>query len=226
MSLGEMLTVRQVFTASNSDTAEFEIPVSYDVATNIGYIHLLVDGGLDASFGGEGEERQTRERAANGNCLLTWTPTYDPPGTHAIQAEFIAIRKASVTKVKGGGSRIAGHVARDPEQEEREVKVKGPAVAYISTNLCQFSAEYDQFDARGATLYAKLPESNGVYSIELTTPQGSHLKTLTGTTSNGVIKVHWDLIDDQGHRYTNTEFNSTFNVTLAGSGRSQKIKGP
>jgi hypothetical protein len=226
LSLGEMLTIRQVGTGSGSDRAVFEVPVSYDAATNFGYIHLLVDGGLDASFGGEGEERQTRERATNGNCLLTWTTTYDPPGKHAIQAEFVAIRKASATKVKRGGSRIAGYVARDPEQEEREVRVKGPAVAYLSTNVCQFSAEYDQFDARGATLYARLPESNGTYSIELTTPQGSHLKTLTGTTSNGVIKVHWDLIDDEGHRFTNTQFNSTFNVTLSDSGRSQKIKGP
>ena len=158
--------------------------------------------------------------------MLGWTTTYAPPGEHAIQAEFIGAKTEKIMKVRGDGTRIAGFVVQDPEKMETALRVKGPAVAYVSTNLCQFSAEYDHFDARGATLYAKLPESNGLYSIELTTPQGSHLKTLTGMTFNGVIKAHWDLIDDQGHRFTNGEFNSTFNVTLSDSGRSQKIKGP
>jgi len=131
-----------------------------------------------------------------------------------------------VVVTKPDGTPFVDYTEREPKKGETVVRAKGPAVAYLSTNVCQFSSAYDHFDARGATLYAKLPESNGIYSIELGTPQGTHLKTLTGTTSNGVIKVHWDLIDDQGHRFTNTEFNSTFNVTLPDSGRSQKIKGP
>ena len=226
MSLGEMLTVRQVFTGGDSDTAVFEVPVSYDAVTNLGYIHLVVDFGLYPSTEGEGGERQTCERATNGNCLLSWITTYDPPGRHAIQAEFIASGMKRVVSLKPDGTPFVDYVEKDPGKTGTDLRAKGLAVAYVSTNVCQFSAEYDNFDAHGATLHAKLPESNGIYSIELTTPQGSHLKTLTGTTSNGVIKVHWDLIDDQGRRFTNTEFNSTFNVTLSDSGRSQKIKGP
>jgi hypothetical protein len=206
LTLDDMLTVRQVSTGDDSGTAVFEVPISYDAATNAGFIHLVVDGGLDASSRGEQGERQTCERATNGNCLLSWTTTYDPPGKHAIQAEFLA--------------------GKDEDQQDSALKVKGRPVLYVSTNLCQFSAAFDHFDARGATLYARLPESNGIYSIELTTAQGAHLKTLTGTTSNGTITAHWDLIDDQGHRFTNTEFNSAFDVTLPGSRRSQKIKGP
>jgi hypothetical protein len=226
LSLGEMLTVRQVFTGNGSDTAVFEVPVSYDAATNIGYLHLVVDGGLDASTQGEEGDRQTWERATNGNCLLGWITTYDPPGRHAIQAEFIAGGMERVVVTKPDGTPFVDYTEREPKKGETVVRAKGPAVAYLSTNVCQFSSAYDHFDARGATLYAKLPESNGIYRIELGTPQGTHLKTLTGTTSNGVIKVHWDLIDDQGHPFTNTEFNSTFNVTLPDSGRSQKITGP
>ena len=121
---------------------------------------------------GEEGERQTCKRATNGNCLLSWTTTYDPPGKHVVQAEFIA--------------------TKDEDKEEHALKVKGPPVVFVSTNVCQFSAAYDHFDARGATLYARLPESNGIYSIELKTPR-RHIKTLHGNDVNGVIKVHWDL---------------------------------
>ena len=206
LSLLELLTPKQVFTAGESDQAVFEVPVSYDKATNIGRIHLLVDGGRDVGTRGEEGERQTCARAANGNGLLAWTTTYDPPGRHAIQVEFIC--------------------TTDEEKEDEAVKVQGPAVLYVSTNLVQFSAAYDSFTPAGATLYAKLPESNAVYSIELTTPAGAHLQTLAGRTSNGVIKVHWNLIDDHGVRYTNDSFDSAFSVTLPDSGRKQTMKGP
>jgi hypothetical protein len=72
----------------------------------------------------------------------------------------------------------------------------------------------------------RLVESNGLYSIELTSPAGAHLKTLTGRTSNGVIKAHWNLIDDHGRRYTDESFNSTFTVRLLDSGLTQTMKGP
>ena len=98
LSLGEMLAVRQIFTGSNSDTAVFEVPVSYEAATNLGYLHLVVDGGLDVSSQEEEGHRQTCECATNGNCLLGWTTTYDPPGKHAIQAEFIAARTERVSR--------------------------------------------------------------------------------------------------------------------------------
>jgi hypothetical protein len=46
------------------------------------------------------------------------------------------------------------------------------------------------------------------------------------STSNGVIRAHWDLIDDHGNRCTNESIDSVFQVTLPGSGRSQTLKGP
>jgi hypothetical protein len=206
LTLDELLTVRPVTRGEYDGTALFEVPVSYDAATNIGVLHLVMDGHLDAASRGEEGERQSCERATNGSCLLGWTTTYDPPGRHAIQAEFIA--------------------TKDEAKEETALKVQGPAVPFVSTNLCQFDSAYDHFDARGVTLYARLPESNGVYTIELKAPAGAHIKTFKGTTSNGVIKVHWDLIDDHGNRCTNETIDSVFQVTLPDSGRSQMLKGP
>ncbi|MSU58078.1 MAG: hypothetical protein EXS35_07850 [Pedosphaera sp.] len=107
--------------------------------------------------------------------------------------------------------------------EQREVR--GPLATFVSTNICQFDPFYSQFDPKGATLYAKLPESNGTYTIELKSPNGELIKTINGTTSNGVIKVNWDLIDDRGRAYTNDSFESVFHVTLPDSGRTQTQKG-
>ena len=206
VTLGEMLTPRPVPPVSESGVALFEVPVSYDAVTNNGFLHLIVDGELD-TFGRSDEgERQTCERAANGNCLLGWTSTYDPPGQHAIQAEFIA--------------------TTNPAYFRRAPKARGPAIAFVATNLCQFDSAYDQFDTRGGTLYARLVESNAVYAIELKAPGGERLRTFTGTTSNGVIQVHWDLLDDRGTRSTNPVIESVFKITLPASGRSQTVKGP
>jgi hypothetical protein len=206
LTLDELLTCRFIGNGADSGRANFELPVNYNILTNLGRLHLLLDGELDAASLGEAGERQTCERATNGNCLLTWQSSYDPPGLHAIQAEFVG--------------------CREDEPNENALKVTGPVLAFASTNLCQFDSAYDRFDSYSATLYARLPESNGVYAIEITTPSGEHLKTFAGTTTNGVIKVHWDLVDDHGQRFTNSSFDSVFHVTLPDSGRSQTLKGP
>jgi len=206
LTLDELLTVRQVTRGEYDGTALFEVPVRFDAATNLGRIHLVVDGGRDGASRGEERRLQTCERAPNGNCLLGWTTTYGFPGRHAIQAEFLA--------------------TKDEAKEETALKVQGPVMPYVSTNLCHFDSDYDYFDASGVYLDARLPESNGVYTIELLARGGAHLKTLKGTTSNGVINAHWDLIDDHGTRCTNEAIDSVFHVTLPASGRSQTLKGP
>ncbi|HOX55859.1 MAG TPA: hypothetical protein P5205_03735 [Candidatus Paceibacterota bacterium] len=198
-TLDELMTLRRVITADDPETVTFEVPIRYDVVTNIGSLRLLIDAGHG------GGEMQVFERATNGNCLLVWNTTYDSPGRHFVQAQLFCTER---------------------QKERRSFETMGPPTPFFSSNLCQFDPLYSQFDSRGAILYAKLPESNGIYRIELTTPQGAHLKTFQGTTSNGVIKVHWDLTDGHGQRFTNTEFNSSFSVTLPSSGRSQEIKGP
>ena len=76
------------------------------------------------------------------------------------------------------------------------------------------------------TLHARSPELNGAYTIELRTPTGERLTTITGSTSNGIIKVHWDLKDERGQTCTNQAFDTIFHVTLPESGRSQTLNGP
>jgi hypothetical protein len=48
----------------------------------------------------------------------------------------------------------------------------------------------------------------------LKTSAGVHIRTITGSTSNGIIEEHWDLTDNHGNKVTNTSFNSEFHVTL------------
>jgi hypothetical protein len=203
LSLDEMLTVKQIHTTNDPETATFEVPVSYEAASKIGRLHLVVDGESEDPF--DQGEFQECQRADNGNCLLLWKTTYDPSGRHAAQAELLL----------------------NPQRgQTAEAAVQGPAAPFFSSNLCQFSHRYDTYNARGATLYARLPESNGVYAIELKDPAGKHIITLQGTTSNGVINVHWNLVDDRGRAYANQSFDSVFTVTLPDSGRTQTMKGP
>lgn len=202
LTLDELLTVKQITTGEEPDIATFEVPISYDVVTNIGSLHLLVDADPEADSNSDGGELQECNRSTNGNCLLVWNTTYDPPGKHFVQAKLLY------------------------EEKEESSEIKGPLVPFFSTNVCQFDPFYSQFDSTGAILYAKLPESNGIYTIELKSPAGVHVRTFTGSTSNGVIHVHWDLTADNGKTYTNDSVDSVFHVTLPDSGRSQTLKGP
>ena len=103
----------------------------------------------------------------------------------------------------------------------------GPVTPFVVTNLCQFTPESASFDPElGAKFYARLPESNGTYQIELKSPAGERLRTITGSTTNGFFEVHWDLTDDRGRRCTNDSYDSVFDITLPDSGRSQTLRGP
>jgi hypothetical protein len=204
LTLDELLTAHQIITGQEPNVVTLEVPISYDVVTNFGELRLVVDGGqesLEMSLG----EMQELVRATNCNCLLTWNTIFDPPGQHALQVELECIQK------KGN---------------RRPVEARGPVSPFFSTNICQFNPAYSQYDSRGVTLYAKLPESNGIYNIKLVSPTGEHVKTISGSTSNGIINIHWDLLDEHGRTYTNASLDSVFNVTLPDSGRSQSMKGP
>jgi hypothetical protein len=204
LTLDEMLALKQIATGSEPDIATFELGISYDVVTNIGVLRLMVDAEPEEGSDSRGGELQACRRATNGNCLLIWNTTYDPPGQHAVQARLWCIGKANW----------------------RTFEVRGPVAPFNSTNICQFDPFYSQFDSKGATLYAKLAEPVGTYTIELKSPAGDIFRRFTGTTSNGVIDVHWDLTDGHGRIYTNDSVNTVFHVTLPGSGRSQTQKGP
>jgi hypothetical protein len=200
-TLGELLAPKQILTGDEPGKVTFELPLNHDAVTNLGELILMVDGRNDDSDSGVGEW-QSCERAPNGDCLLIWNTTFHAPGQHVIQAQFILTQ----------------------EENPRPITALGPITPYFSSNLCQLSWRFSRFGPGGATLYAKLAENNGLYTIEIQSPAGEHVRAFTGGTSNGVIKVHWDLTDDHGGKYTNDSFESVYEIKLPDSGRSQKIK--
>ncbi|MGA2801054.1 MAG: hypothetical protein ABSE97_01570 [Verrucomicrobiota bacterium] len=201
----ENLFLKQVITGEEPAIATFEVPVKYDLLKYPEYLHLVVDPRDNEDHSGKGGEFQECNRATNGNSLLLWNTTFDPPGQHTLQAQLSLPEK---------------------EKSRRTFEVRGPVVPFYSSNICQFDPMYSYFNSRGAILHAKLPEPNGIYTVELKSPTGEHIKTLAGTTSNGVINVKWDLKDDHGNKCTNDSFKAIFNVTLPDSGRSQTLRGP
>lgn len=202
----EMFTLKQVVTGEEPETVTFQVPMSYDVVTNLGELSLLVDPVNDENSD-EGCEAGLYEckRAADGGCLLVWSTIYETPGQHALQL---------------------GLTLEAPEQRGLEF-ITGPATPYTVSNLCQFSVSSAHFNpAVGATLHAKLPEPVATYRVELTSPAGVVLRNFSGSTSNGVLKQFWDLNDDHGRRCTNNSYGSRFHITLPESGRSQSLRGP
>jgi hypothetical protein len=186
------LTLTQVITGQEPDIVTFEVPVSYNLLMNIGSLHLLVDGGQAASF-------QECDRAADGNCLLLWNTTFDSPGQHYVQAQLI----------------LNGQIHQGSTPDPTILTGVGKLGTYYSTNICQFDPFYSSFDSGGAILYAKTPACpDADYTIELQTESGAHIKTLTNSTSTGVIQTNWDLTDDNGNTVTNDTVKAIFHVTL------------
>jgi hypothetical protein len=141
-------------------------------------------------------------RADNGNCRLVWSTIFEAPGRHAVQMAL--------------------------QMNEWPTNLfTGPYVPWVITNLCQFSLASAHFDQdAGATFHARLPEANARYTIELNATNGTRLQTISGGTATGELKEHWDLMDNQGRRFTGDTFNTVFHITLPDSGRSQTLRGP
>jgi alpha-tubulin suppressor-like RCC1 family protein/sugar lactone lactonase YvrE len=188
------LTATQIITGGEPDIVTFEVPISYNVVTNIGNLYLLVDGNA-AQF-------QECDPATDGNCLLKWNTTFDPPGQHYLAARLALHGMLSIGNSYGPDPTI--------------LDGSGTLTAFYSTNVCQFNPVYTEYDTNnGAFLYAQLPEPGATYTIELNTSSGEHIKTIIGSTSSGEINEHWDLTDDNGNIYTNGgDIDAVFNISL------------
>jgi hypothetical protein len=200
LRLDQMLSLRQVTTGKEPDIATFELPMSYDALTNVGTLRLLCDADPAENSSNEGAELQGCERAINGHCRLVWNTTYDPPGKHFLQAEL------SIDNWR--------RRSRRRSQNAEEITLKGPLFSFVSTNVVQFFPMGDVYSDKGAFFHVKLAQPVGSYSLELTAPSGEHLHTITGSTTNGIVDVCWDLLFSGGKRYTNDSFNSTWTVTF------------
>jgi len=205
LSLDALLTPRQIFTGKEPEDVISEFPISYDVITNHNMLRLIVDADPeDESKLDSGGIVYDCERATNGDCLVVWHAIYDPPGPHAVQAYLVL-----------------------DDKREGILYMWGRPIVVTTSNLCQFSLDSSSYDVdHGATFHARLPETNGLYAIECVTTNGEHLKTLTGSTTNGEFNAIWNLVDDHGHRLTGETFNSIVHITLPDSARTQTLRGP
>ena len=184
-------TPTQIITGQEPDIATFRVPVSYDTLTNIGQLQLYADG-LAVPF-------QECTPDTNGNCLLLWNTTFNWPGQHFLQAQLT----------------LNGQMQQGATPDPTVLTGLGPLAPFYSYNIAEFDPFYSGYDTNnGAILYAQLPESDADYSIELRTPSGQHIKTITGSTSSGVIKEPWDLTDDSMNLYTGDSVDAVFSVTL------------
>jgi hypothetical protein len=202
LRLEQILALHTVTNAEGGDIATFELPLSYEAVTNLGTLRLLCDADPAEKAGNEAMVQQF-ERAANGNCRLVWDTSYDAPGQHFLQAEVLIYR-------------WPGH-SHPSNINEQEVPLKGPLYSFMSTNTVQFFPGADGFTQYGAFFRVKLAQPVGFYSLELTTPSGQHIHTITGSTTNGMVEARWDLLCDDGKRYTNESFNSIWTVTFPDS---------
>ncbi|HXI73851.1 MAG TPA: hypothetical protein VNN22_26205 [Verrucomicrobiae bacterium] len=205
LSLAEMFTLQPVITGAEPETVTFELPVAFDALTDLGSLGLMLDPDYNATDEeGSGAQQVEYERAPNGNCRLLWSTLYESPGKHALQAALFMI-----------------------DHEPDRPDVSGPLLPFDVSNLCQFSTGSAHFDQEtGVTFHARLAEPNGKYVIECNTTNGTRLKTISGSTTDGFLKAHWDLVDEQGQRFTGDFFDSVFHLTLPDSGRTQTLKGP
>jgi hypothetical protein len=207
LTLDALLTLRPVVTGDEPEVITCQLPINYDALKDIGmfggaHLTLAMDNPPDDD-GLSQPELEGCERATNGDCLLAWNAAFERPELHAMQA---------VLMVSLG--------------MENTITVKGPALAFSSTNLCRFIPASSLFDDKSAYLFAETVEPGATFSIEIKTRTGQHVKTLSGSTTNGVIDLEWNLLDEKGNRYTNNSFDSYFHVTLTRSGRSQTLKQP
>jgi hypothetical protein len=190
------LTLTQIITGQEPDIATFQVPINYNLMTNIGQLQLLVDGSV-ASF-------LDCEPDSNGLCVLTWNTTFSPPGFHLAQAQLM----------------LNGQYTMGPTPDPTVLTAAGPLTSFKADNGLQFDPFYCAYNAsHGATLYAQLAEPDADYTIELVSPTGEHVRWIENTTSSGVINEPWDMTYDDGITvYTNSSVNAVFNVTLLDPG--------
>lgn len=188
LSLTKLLTLKQVSQLDEMGIVRFEVPVKFDAVTT-NRIGGSVDFGI---YTKEGDfvsfTFSGSERAADGSSQLWWTINYNAPGMHEI--------RANLTYYNGLD----------------EIEIIGPPLLYDSVNVCRFFEGYSLFDSTGALLQARLREQVAKYRIELTTPKGKHLKTITGSSTNGAINLEWDLKDDHGKKFKGDSFEGAFYV--------------
>ena len=198
-------TLKQIITGDEPDIITFEIPISYNLLTNVGGLNLNING-VDATL-------EEIDPATNGHCLLVWNSTYEPPlRQHLLQAQIMlnGVGAPSTAKLSG----------------------MGQLITFYSSNVVQFFESGSMFDDNGAYLDARLPSQYDgqtvSYTIQLNDPSTSPptpIKTIIGSTSSGMIQEDWDLTYDDGTtHFTGDAVDAVFTVTFPDSTSSLALR--
>jgi hypothetical protein len=183
------LVVAQWSPGSESGIVTCNLPANYNALTALGQLQLLVDG--------KPAILQRCDQAGATSSALTWNTTYESPGHHFLQAELISQSSSGLTSVK---------------------VVPGPIAGFYCSNIAQFDEAFSQFDASGATLYARLPQLHATYTISLFDASGSLIRTLSGATTNGEIQQAWNVTyPDNQTPYTGDTVKAVFAINLTDS---------
>jgi hypothetical protein len=173
--------------------AAFEVPINYTALTNAGSLNLRMNG---ASI-----TLQEHGPATNGNTLIKFKEDFEPAGLHYLQPLL------TVNTGLGGQGAIRSGL--------------GVTLPYWSSNRVQFSVHGSMFDENGAYLDAKLFVPEADYTIELydlSTNPAVLIKTITNSTTTGVIQEDWNVtLADGMTPFTGTSVKAVFNVTPAGA---------
>jgi hypothetical protein len=189
------LTLKQVGLDTNWGIVSFELPVNYNALTNIGSLHLNLNG-FEAIL-------EDFSPSTNGNTLLNWNTAYESPGLYYAQPEII---------LNGVGD------------DNAVISGVGIIAPYYSSNVVRFFESDSMYDDSSAYLDAQLPVQNASYSISLfdpsTTPS-TLISTITNSTSNGMIQEDWGVTNSDGSAFAGSEVDAEFDVTLQdGSGQA------
>lgn len=114
---------------------------------------------------GQAPTFQECDENSDGTCLLAWSPTFNWPGQHYLQAELV-LNPASLPNYA-------------------VLTAPGPVAPFYASTGCQFDPVSTEFDDTGASLVAYLPEDSAQYSVEIRTPSGGHIRTISGTAGAG-----------------------------------------
>lgn len=202
-TLAKLLTLTQVSKQDDFDVVEFRVPIRYDMLkTNFWSIDLgVINKGGDFALC----DLYDSERATNGDCLLSWNTGYDSPGKYKLRARL---------------------TCDGPKMQWNDMTIIGPPLEFNSTNDLQFFESSSVFISNSVPLVAKLIEPIANFKIEITTDEGKHLKTITGTTTNGWINLEWNLVEDDGKKFEGNSINTTFEVTYPDKVRSNVSVSP
>src|SRR5439155_20276039 len=93
LTFAQMLRLKQLITGAEPEIATFELPINYDVLTNLGSLLLYIDPTPEEdSDEGCNVGQLECNRATNGNCLLVLSTFYESPGKHALQSGLVLER--------------------------------------------------------------------------------------------------------------------------------------